>query len=146
MSEQENFKYCLSWDLYLKLGMRSIAAKFVPRLLTDMEKWNRVNVSEELFSRANKNETFLKTLLEMIHGFTAMTLKQKITVGSFFHKARQLTRNIILKWWSVFVRLSEKKCLEESQWMIRGDNASMLISLLISKFFGETQNHVRSTS
>jgi hypothetical protein len=35
------------------LGMHRIAAKFVPRLLTDDQKQNRVDVSKELLDQAN---------------------------------------------------------------------------------------------
>jgi hypothetical protein len=35
------------------LGMHRIAAKFVPRLLTDDQKQNRVDMSQELLDRAN---------------------------------------------------------------------------------------------
>jgi transposase len=41
------------------LGMHRIAAKFVPRLLTDDQKQNRVDVSKELLDRAN-DDNFLK--------------------------------------------------------------------------------------
>ena len=44
-----------------KLKMRHVAAKFVPRLLTDAQKENRVTVSQELFDRSNVKKTFCKT-------------------------------------------------------------------------------------
>ena len=40
------------------LGMHRIAAKFVPRLLTDDQKQNRVDVSQELLDRANGDNFF----------------------------------------------------------------------------------------
>jgi len=40
------------------LGMHRIAAKFVPRLLTDDQKQNRVDVSQELLDRANGDDNF----------------------------------------------------------------------------------------
>ena len=43
-----------------KLKMRHVAAKFVPRLLTDAQKENRVTVCQELFDRSNADENFLK--------------------------------------------------------------------------------------
>jgi hypothetical protein len=45
-----------------KLEMHRVAAKFVPRLLTDEQKANRVTVSQELFDRSNVNENFLKNV------------------------------------------------------------------------------------
>jgi len=46
-----------------KLKMRCVAAKFVPRLLTDARKENRVTVSQELFDRSNADENFLKNAI-----------------------------------------------------------------------------------
>ena len=43
--------------------MRRVAAKFVPRLLTDAQKENRVTVSQELFDRSNADENFLKNVI-----------------------------------------------------------------------------------
>jgi hypothetical protein len=42
--------------------MHRIAAKFVPRLLTDDQKQNRVDVSKELLDRAN-DDKFLKNII-----------------------------------------------------------------------------------
>ena len=46
-----------------KLKMRRAAAKFVPRLLTDEQKENRVTVSQELFDCLNADENFLKNVV-----------------------------------------------------------------------------------
>jgi len=46
------------------LGMHRIAAKFVPHLLTDDQKQNRVDVSQELLDRANDDDdNFLKNII-----------------------------------------------------------------------------------
>ena len=42
--------------------MHHIAAKFVPRMLTDDQKQNRVDVSQELLDRAN-DDNFLKNII-----------------------------------------------------------------------------------
>jgi hypothetical protein len=44
------------------LGMHRIASKFVPRLLTDDQKQNRVDVSQELLDRVI-GDNFLKTII-----------------------------------------------------------------------------------
>jgi histone-lysine N-methyltransferase SETMAR len=44
------------------LGMHRIAAKFVPRLLTDDQKQNQVDLSKELLDRANDGN-FLKNII-----------------------------------------------------------------------------------
>jgi len=43
-----------------KLKMHRVAAKFVPPLLTEEQKQNRVTVSQELLDRSNTDENFLK--------------------------------------------------------------------------------------
>ena len=43
--------------------MRRVSAKFVPRLLTDDQKENRVEISQELLANANSNENFPKNII-----------------------------------------------------------------------------------
>ena len=43
--------------------MRRVTAKFVPRLLTDAQKENRVTVTQEMFDRSNTDENFLKNVI-----------------------------------------------------------------------------------
>jgi hypothetical protein len=43
-----------------KLGMHRVAAKVVPRLLTDEQKEQRVAISQELLDRANSDEILKK--------------------------------------------------------------------------------------
>jgi len=44
-----------------KIQMRRVSAKFVPRLLADDRKQNRVEISQELLANANGMKTFLRT-------------------------------------------------------------------------------------
>ena len=46
-----------------KLQMRRVSARFVPRLLTDDQKENRVEISQELLANANGNENFLENII-----------------------------------------------------------------------------------
>jgi len=46
-----------------KRQMRLVSAKFVPRLLTDDQKENRVGISQERIANANGNENFLKNII-----------------------------------------------------------------------------------
>ena len=72
------------------LGMHRIAAKLVPRLLTDDQKQNRVDVSQELLDRANGDDNLLKTLLhEMRHGCTGTMSKRKSNHHSGCQKRRR---------------------------------------------------------
>ena len=43
--------------------MCRVAAKFVPRLLTDAQREKLVTVSQELFDRSNVDEKFLKSVI-----------------------------------------------------------------------------------
>jgi len=46
-----------------KLKMHRVAAKFVPCLLTEEQKQNRISVSQELLDRSNTHENFLKNVI-----------------------------------------------------------------------------------
>jgi len=46
-----------------KLNMQHAATKFVPRVLTEDQKANRVNISQELLDRVSVDENFLKTIV-----------------------------------------------------------------------------------
>ena len=46
-----------------KLKMPRVAAKFVPCLLTEEQKKNRVTVSQEPLDRSNTDENFLKNVV-----------------------------------------------------------------------------------
>jgi len=46
-----------------KLQMRRVSAKFMPCLLTDDQKENRVEISQELLANANGNQNFLKNII-----------------------------------------------------------------------------------
>jgi len=46
-----------------KRQMRRVSAKFVPRLLTDDQKENRIEISHELLANVNGNENFLKDII-----------------------------------------------------------------------------------
>jgi len=43
--------------------MRRVSAKFVPLFLTDDQKENRVEISQELLANANGNKNFLKKII-----------------------------------------------------------------------------------
>ena len=64
--------------------MRRIEAKFVPRLLTDDQKRNRVDMSQVLLDRANGDGNFLKNIITgdetWLYGYDVET-KAVITVG-----------------------------------------------------------------
>ena len=60
-----------------KIKMHRVAAKFVPRLLTEEQKQNRVSVSQELLDRSILMKTFCKMSQQVMkRGCTATMLKQ----------------------------------------------------------------------
>jgi len=63
-----------------KLQMRRVSAKFVPRLLADDQKENRVEISQELLANANGNENFLKKIITgdetSVYGYDVETKMQ----------------------------------------------------------------------
>jgi len=60
--------------------MRRVSAKFVPRLLTEDKKENRVEISQELLASANGNENFLKNIITgdetSVYGYDVETKMQ----------------------------------------------------------------------
>ena len=76
--------------------MRRVSAKFVPRLLTDDQKENRVEISKELLANANGNENFLKNIITgdetWVHGYDVET---KMGKGSPRPKKARMSRSKI---------------------------------------------------
>jgi len=62
--------------------MRRVSAKFVPHLLTDDQKENRVEISQELLANANGNENFLKNIttgdVMWVYGYDVETKMQSM--------------------------------------------------------------------
>jgi len=65
-----------------KLKMCCVSAKFMPRLLTDDQKENHVEVSQELLAIANGNENFLKNIITgdetWVYGYDVETKMQSL--------------------------------------------------------------------
>jgi len=85
-----------------KIQMRSVSAKFVPRLLTDEQKENRVEISQELLANANGNENFLKKITPgeetWVYGYdveTKMQSSQWMGKGSPRPKKARMSRSKI---------------------------------------------------
>jgi len=81
-----------------KLQMRRVSAKFVPCLLTDHQKENRVEISQEQLANANGNENFLKNIITgdeiWVYGYdvaTKMQLSQWMGKGSPRPKKAQMS-------------------------------------------------------
>ena len=82
--------------------MRCVSAKFVPRLLTDEQKENRVEISQELLADANGNENFLKNIITgdetWVYGYdveTKIQSSQWMGKGSPRPKKARLSRSKI---------------------------------------------------
>ena len=89
-------------DFDRKLKMHRVAAKFVPRLLTEEQKQNRVTVSQELLDRSNTYENFLRNVITgdetWVYGYDVETKVQSSQwVGKSSprpKKARQSRSNV----------------------------------------------------
>jgi hypothetical protein len=64
------------------VGMHCVAAKFVPRLLSEGQKQNHVDVSKELVDHANADERFLKNIVTgdgtWVYGYAVETKAQSL--------------------------------------------------------------------
>jgi len=64
----------------VKLQVHCVSAKFIPCLLTDNQKENHAEISQELLANANDNENFLKNIItgdEMwVYGYDVETKMQ----------------------------------------------------------------------
>ena len=56
-------KFSFLMILTEKLNMHRVAEKFVPLLLTEEQKQNRITVTQELLDRSNTDENFLKNVI-----------------------------------------------------------------------------------
>jgi hypothetical protein len=68
-----------------KFNMHRVAAKFMPRVLTEDQKANRVNISQELLDRISVDENFLKTIVTgdetWIYGYDIKNKYSVVTMG-----------------------------------------------------------------
>jgi len=89
-----------------KLQMRRVSAKFVPRLLTDDQKENRVEISQELLANANSNENFLKNIItgdEMwVYGYDVET---KMQPSQWMGKGSPQPKKSTMSWSKIKVML-----------------------------------------
>jgi len=80
-----------------KLKMHRVAAKFVPRLLTEEQKQNRVSVSQELLDRSNANENFLQNVITgdetWVYGCGVETNVQSTLKGRRFQTIEEIKEN-----------------------------------------------------
>ena len=83
--------------------MHRVAAKFMPRLLTEEQKQNRVSqsISQELLDRSNTDENFLKNVITgdetWVYGYDDETKVQSQWVGKSSprpKKSRQCRSNV----------------------------------------------------
>jgi hypothetical protein len=90
--------------------MHRISAKFVPCLLTEDQKQNRVDVSQELLDRANDNDNFLKNIITgdetWVYGYdveTKVQSSQRVSKTSRKpKKARQVRSHVKVMLTAVF--------------------------------------------
>jgi len=80
--------------------MHRVAARFVPRVLTEDQKANRVNISQELRDRIRVDENFLKTIVTgnktWVYGYDFETKAQSsqwVGQGSRRQKKARMSRS-----------------------------------------------------
>jgi len=72
-----------------KLNMHRVATKFMPCVLTEDQKTNCVNISQELLDHVSVNENFLKNIVTGDEtGFMAMTSKPRLSHYNAWGKDR----------------------------------------------------------
>jgi hypothetical protein len=83
-----------------ELNMQCIAAKFVPCVLTEDQKGNRVNISQELLDRVSVDENFLKSIVTgdetWVYGYDVETKYQSsqwVGRGSSRPKKARMSRS-----------------------------------------------------
>jgi hypothetical protein len=68
------------------LHMRRVSAKFVPRLLRDDQKENRMNVCRDLKSEVQNDSNFLKRIVTGAHSLflvvAHLTNRQRVKTGT----------------------------------------------------------------
>lgn len=103
MAEELNISFGSCQQILTEnLQMRRVAAKFVPRLLTEQQKEHRVQVCQELLEMANDNENFLKQVITgdetWVYGYDVETKVQssqwKTKSSPTPKKARQVKSNV----------------------------------------------------
>jgi hypothetical protein len=76
-----------------KLNMHRVAAKFVPRVLTEDQKANRVNISQELLDRVSVDENFLKTIVTGDETFSLFPKLKSTLKGHRFDTFDEIQKN-----------------------------------------------------
>jgi len=114
--------------------MRCVSAKFVPRLLNDDQKQNRVEISQELLADANGNENFLKNIITgvetWVYGYdveTKMQSSQWIGKGSPRPKIARMSLSMIKVTLVVFF---DRKGIVHHEFVPRGQ----MVNSCITKF------------
>lgn len=85
-----------------KLEMRRVCAKFVPRLLTNEQKENRVSISQDMLANADADDNFLKNIITgdetWVFGYDVETKRQSsqwVGKGSPRPKKARMSRSNI---------------------------------------------------
>ncbi|KAF0708055.1 protein GVQW3-like, partial [Aphis craccivora] len=114
-----------------ELGMSRIAAKFVPRLLTDEQKQNRKTIAQELFERSESDQDFLKNIITVHREWVPQG--QTVNQHYYLEVMKRLREN---------VRKKRPDSWKSGSWMLHHDNAPAHSSLLIRQFLAKNQTPV----
>lgn len=118
------------------LGMTRIAAKFVPRLLTDEQKLKRMQIAQELLDMAESDPTFMGRIItgdeSWIYGYDVETKRQssqwKTSGEPRPKKARQSKSNVK----AMLITFFDVKGLVHQEWVPKGQtvNAAFYVEVL----------------
>ncbi|PNF35838.1 hypothetical protein B7P43_G09433, partial [Cryptotermes secundus] len=126
------------------LGMRRVAAKFVPKLLSPEQQHLRLEVAQDVLEFANRDPEFLKTVITgdelWVYGYDPET---KVQASQWKHptsprpkRARQVRSNVkaIL---TTFFRLSGPELWDARNWQLHHNNAPAHSAHLIQGFLAK---------
>ena len=126
--------------------MHCVSATFIPRLLTDRQKENRVSISQDILAYADADENFTKNRLGSSHFFLFPTLKTTLKGHNFqdidevkenaTRQRRAIKQNAFQE---VFQKWKKRKYAVASGWdyfegTLCENDVSYLIKLFYSQF------------
>lgn len=133
-----------------ELGMSRIAAKFVPRLLTDEQKQNRKTIAQELFERTESDQDFLKNIITgdetWIYGYDVETKRQssqwKSANSPRPKKARQVRSNVK----AMLITFFDFRGIVHREWVPQGQTINQHYYLEVMKRLRENVRKKRPDS
>ncbi|UYV67791.1 hypothetical protein LAZ67_5002075 [Cordylochernes scorpioides] len=144
------------------LGMRRVAAKFVPNLLNCDQKQHRMNIANEMLDSVRDDPNLLQRVITgdeaWVYGYDVETKAQSSQwklpartkteksaprawcIMSFCHRVERSIRNITCKLCAICAKQSARNariCGRNKNWLLHHDNAPAHTSLLVRDFLAK---------